>query len=549
MPNGTPVSVTATLRWRRAFIALFALLQLGKLLLAVRLPPFADEAFYWQESRHLAWGYSDLPGLTAWLIRLGQAMAGDGVLAMRWPFLLLGAALPWLVVAWSRRHVTAVAAWQAGLLALGMPLLGTLGVLALPDVPLTAAAMLSLLFLDRALEARARWPWLALGLSLAVLVASHYRAAMMLIAGLLFVVLTPRGRRVWRHPGWYGALLLGALGVVPTLLYNVEHQWAGLAFQAVDRNPWRFHADALRQPLEQALVTTPMLYALLLWALWRSLCRRWQGAPWDVAGMVGISFVLGYFLGGLFADDLRFRLHWPLPGYLPLLALVPGLLAGLRWRRVWVAALGITLVLAQAATMTVLLAASQPGDGAGMWRANGVARAFAGWPQAVALVARQLADEPGRVLVADNFKLAAELDFGLRGSRVVYVLDSPANSKHGRAVQLADWHRDAAALRRQQAGASALLAVEETSLREAARPEWLGSLCANFDRLQAAGRLDLPHMDRHIALYRARVRAHPHYDSRGRDGCVIWREAHRVAYPLARDAGAGRDIQGTDTPR
>ena len=29
--------------------------------------------------------------------------------------------------------------------------------------------------------------------------------------------------------------------------------------------------------------------------------------------------VLGYFLFGLFGDDLRFRLHWPLPAYAPAL--------------------------------------------------------------------------------------------------------------------------------------------------------------------------------------------------------------------------------------
>ena len=57
----------------------FALSQLAKLWVAATLAPFGDEAFYWQESRHPAWGYSDLPPLTAWLIRLGEALAGHGL--------------------------------------------------------------------------------------------------------------------------------------------------------------------------------------------------------------------------------------------------------------------------------------------------------------------------------------------------------------------------------------------------------------------------------------------------------------------------------------
>ena len=50
---------------RNAFVALWALLLLVKIVLAAQLPLFVDEAFYWQEGQHLAWAYSDLPGLTA----------------------------------------------------------------------------------------------------------------------------------------------------------------------------------------------------------------------------------------------------------------------------------------------------------------------------------------------------------------------------------------------------------------------------------------------------------------------------------------------------
>ena len=81
----------AAARWRAAFVALFVPLSAAKLWLACTLPPFGDEAFYWQESRHPAWGYSDLPPLTAWLVRLGEATAGHGAFGTRWPFLLLDA--------------------------------------------------------------------------------------------------------------------------------------------------------------------------------------------------------------------------------------------------------------------------------------------------------------------------------------------------------------------------------------------------------------------------------------------------------------------------
>jgi 4-amino-4-deoxy-L-arabinose transferase-like glycosyltransferase len=536
-PAGDGASVTAAQSWQRAFVAVFVIESLLKLMLAARLPLFADEAFYWQESRHLAWGYSDLPGLTAWMIRFGQTLAGEGALALRWPFLLVGALLPWLVVLWTRRHFGARRGWQAGLVALGLPLAGTLGVLALPDVVLATMAMLAVLALDRAIE-RDRWrDWLLLGVALLLAVASHYRAAMLLVAGAVFALATVRGRSLWRRPGWYLALAFGALGVVPVLIYNLGHQWAGLAFQAVERNPWRFHADALAQPLEQAFVCTPPLYALLLWAAWCSLRRVREGAPWDLAGTLAPVFLLGYFLGGLFADDLRFRLHWPLPGYLPLVAVLPALLAETRWRRGWLATAFAVLAVAQIVTFALLFAAVRGGDG-GWMRDNGVGRAFAGWREAGVIASRQLHGDGATVLVADNFKLGAELDFALHGERPVYVLDSPANHKHGRAPQLRDWRLDQQALVDTHAGAPVLLAVEETSLREAQRPAWLGSICARFDGLQPVTRLDLPRMDRRIAFYRGRVRAAPLADPRGRDGCVVWRQYYAVV--SAAMAAAGR---------
>ena len=127
---------------RRWFIGLWVLLLLTKLVLAAHLPLFVDEAFYWQEGQHLAWAYSDLPGLTAWLTRLGVAIGGDNTLALRAPFLLIAALLPWLVARITAREYDAVQGWQAGIFAMLLPLAGTLGLLAVPDAAMTFATLL-----------------------------------------------------------------------------------------------------------------------------------------------------------------------------------------------------------------------------------------------------------------------------------------------------------------------------------------------------------------------------------------------------------------------
>ncbi len=481
-------------KWRTAFWVAWTVVLLAKIALAANLAPFGDEAWYWQESRHLAWSYSDLPLATAWLIRLGEAAFGHSALAMRAPFLLFGALLPLLMVRIGCRMFDSVAGWCAGLLTLALPLLGTLGIFALPDVPLTFASALALDALESAARKGRLRDWYILGVALAGAWLSHYRAAMLLLIGLAFLCLTPRGRVLWRERGLWLALAISFLGLVPLLLFNLEHHWVALGFQLVDRNPWHFHADALVQPIEQALVCTPLFYLLLLWAAWQCLRRRHAGAPWDLLAICAIIPIAAYFVLGCFADDTRFRVHWPLPGYLPLLLVVPVLLRELtmtRWMRVAVSLTLVMLLLGQTLAFAYLAVAAVPGGAATFARMKAFPEQFVGWRGVSAqtqalLVQPRFADS---VLVADNFMLAAELDFALGGARPVYTLDHPLNVKHGRAPQLALWGRDEAGLRA-LGPRGVLLVVEPTARRERERAEWLQSLCGRIDILAPVAKLD-----------------------------------------------------------
>jgi len=489
--------------WRDAFLVAFLMVQVIKFVIAARLSPFVDEAFYWMESRRLDVGYSDLPALTAWMIAAGEHVLGHGLLGMRLMFLLVGACLPWLVVALARHVGDRRQAWQAGLLALGLPLLGSFGVMAMPDVPLTAGFILATVGLVRAFE-RDRWvDWCLVGIGLAICWLAHYRAAMPMLAGLLLFTLTPRGRARWLRPGFWLAMAIAALGLVPIIVYNLRQSGVGLAFQLVDRNPWQFHADALVQPLEQAVACTPLLYGFLLWAAWQAWRRRAQ-APWDIIATLSITYIVAWFVLGLFADDLRFRVHWPLQGYLPLLAVLPALWRGADRR--WVIATAGVAAMGLLAGFAYLALASSP-TGAGRlagWRA--FPSNFTGWQEAADAMTPLLAARPDALPVADNFKLAAELSFAL--DRPVHSLDSSLNVKHGRAPQLADWRLDEAGLAATK-GAPIVLAVDESSLREDERLPWWVSLCSRVEAPTPVGRLDLFSGRKRIAFYLARVPAAP----------------------------------------
>ena len=108
----------------------FLLLAVVKTFLAFKLDLYSDEIFYWLASTQLALGYSDLPFMTALLVRLGSSLTDGSALAVRSIFLVMGSTVP-LLVYWLAYPITGKqAARQSALISLCLPLGGFLGLLA-----------------------------------------------------------------------------------------------------------------------------------------------------------------------------------------------------------------------------------------------------------------------------------------------------------------------------------------------------------------------------------------------------------------------------------
>lgn len=479
------------------FLVLWASLSILKVWLAWRLPLFVDEAFYVWESRHPAWAYSDLPGMTAWLIRLGTSLGKASVLAVRLPFLLIGAALPWLVVRLAARWFGERPGWCAGLLVLLMPMSGLLGLLALPDVPMVFAALLCLEGIACCREKLSLSACMLLLAGLVFGAFSHYRFAMVVLAGAFGLWLDARGRELLREPRMWCVAMLGAAAWWPLLQWNLQHEGAGLQFQLLDRNPWRFHADGWQWLPIQCFLVTPPLFLLLLSA-WN---RAWRGSnhaaePWRLLHGIALVSVAGYFLLGFFADRERVSFHWPLAGWLALLIAAPVVLFGWkRWARVSVYTVGaIGLVSA----MAWLAVAGSPSSRGELLAGKAYPAGFAGW--------REIADDlrhaslPSTTrIVADNFALAAQLSFAL-GREDILVLDHPLNRKHGRAEQLRTWN--ALFDPRGQTIGDMLLVVEDSAIPMKHRLAAYHERCAQFGALPVVRTVNVDHGRKRFLLYR-----------------------------------------------
>src|SRR5690606_2253268 len=284
----------------------------------------------------------------------------------------------------------------------------------------------------RASSPGAAWQ-LALGLVVGAL--AHYRFAAVIGVGGLVLLSLPQGRAMLRDPRVWLAIGVGVLAWLPLLAWNLGNAEAGLRFQLVDRHPWSLHLDDIAFLPIQALLVTPLLLAALADAAW----RHWRD-PDPVAAWLarnGASRVLGVFVLGFFADSERVSFHWPLPGYLALLPLLPMSLA--RWSSAWrracaaLVAIGLALLLAGFAVAATPSLRARLAAGKA-WPGN-----FAGWAPLAEAVRDMRATMPaGTRLVAGSFKVGAELGFAL-GDPDIAVLPHPLNGRHGRQPQLQLW--------------------------------------------------------------------------------------------------------------
>jgi len=489
-----------------AVVAFAVLMALLRVVLASQLPLFGDEAFYWECSRRLAWGYADHPFVTAGLVRLGTDWLGDSPLGVRLPFLLLSCTTAPLVFALARPRLGARGAWLATAASQCLPLAAVAGSLAVPDVPLLALALAAIVALDRTLRLGGRCPAWLFGACTALGLATHLRFLLVLLGALVVLCATARGRRSLGTAPMRGALLLSALGFVPWLLVNVQLDFAPLLYQLVGRHASSGGAPALWEHVGlQCLVVGPLLYLALLAAA-VGLVQRTRRGDQDAGLLLPFSLLplLFWLIASPFADARHDAAHWTLSAYLPLCVGLPPVLDGLARR----GRLGRLAALAVPVSSLLLLALVLAHPGGGRFGMPSVSEAFSGWRELAAASRLALADLPDdTLLVADTYQVTAQLAFALPG-HPSFTLDHESGERDGRALQYVLWQRDGAALAARQ-GAPVLLVVEITATDYGERSAWRQDVLARFDAVRELGKVEVPlepsSRMRRFLLFAARV--------------------------------------------
>lgn len=310
-------------------VALFAT-NLG---IAGAVPLMDDEVYYWAWTRELQLSYYDHPPMVAYAMAVSTRMFGNAAWAVRLPSCLALAVVWWLIVDWMRPRTL----WPA-IAALPVFLLGA--ILATPDAMLmlfwTAYARW-LVAVHRTIDRDAGGPswalWLLGGVILGGGGLSKYTMA--ISVPIAFISLALYAGRRW--PRWLPGFLLHGLVALaitsPIVIYNIQHDWAGLRFQ------WQHSMGERRWSLTgfcefaglQVLLFGTMTVWLLPWVI-RNL-YRWR--RWPALRVAAVLYVLPWLFFLWKATHSRVEANWGVVAFLTLWPLAAVWYRQVRASRMW----------------------------------------------------------------------------------------------------------------------------------------------------------------------------------------------------------------------
>lgn len=511
--------------WHRRFLLFLAGVVAWRLLylIAAPLDLAPDEAYYWDWSRRLAWGYYSKPPLIAWLIALSTRVLGTSAFAVRLPAVVLSAVGLWAIYALGRRMFDARAGFWAAVLAAASPLASALGFVMTIDAPVVCYWSVALYTLWRACEdrpGRMHW-WAAAGVVTCLGILAKFIMPVMLVLFPFLACLDPRIRATLRRPGPYVWLALALVSLVPVLAWNAGHEWVTFRHTAVhfDTHPAGVVSGALSF-LEsaglQALAVSPVTWLLLVVlsciGLWR--WRRLQTPVRYLLAFSAVPLLCALLLG------LRQRINgnWLAVFYPAGFILVAGWAMGNvslgaradALRKAFRPAVAVGAVLA---VLAYALPVVLPRAGVDVARMPQV-RMLLGWRELGRRVSALYRDRERTFLVTTSRRVAGELAFYVEGRPTVYRWPG---SQGAVSSQYEIWPGP-----RDKLGWDALIVLP---LDDALPPD----LADAFDAVEPAGTLDVPFGGggrRRFALYWGRaLRRWPGTNAGPETACI-----HRPAW-------------------
>jgi hypothetical protein len=262
-----------------------------RIIAAFTVPLTGDEAYYWEWSRHLAFGYTDHPPAVAWSIA-AFSFFGTNPGVVRLPFVACGIIATLALAAAASRLSGDKNA--GGVVALAFSLTPAMSLAfgsASPDGPYLAFWCVGMWLAVVAFDRPTPRNFAFLGIALGGVMLSRMTGAALLF-GIAMYALMPQNRRFWKDGLWLSFAVAG-LCFAPFVLWNAQHQWATFDFTFFTRHV--NEGFSIRRVFEtlgvQAAAYSPGIW---LGVLFCALRPRSALVEWTAVPLFAILMVLAF---------------------------------------------------------------------------------------------------------------------------------------------------------------------------------------------------------------------------------------------------------------
>ena len=308
-PNGTEQRVLPPVAW-----PLVATVIVAKLVVTLpfldRYGWHRDELYLLSSARHLQGAYVDFPAVAPLIGRAVVEVFGPSLYALRLSAIAASCVTIVLTALIAREldggrtaQLVAVVAFACTPLALGAPVLFQPNSF---DLLLWAAILLLTARLLGTENARLL-PWLGLLAGLAL--ATKWTSVWLLVGLVLGGLFSARARAFARTPWLYLAVAIAALFLIPTVVWEMRHDWPSIEFASNQNADTR--ADESRPEFLLNLVVRTGFFVAPLWIA--GLVRLWRDPRYRPLAAAAVFVVVAFCAGGG-------RSYYPFPVFVVLFA-------------------------------------------------------------------------------------------------------------------------------------------------------------------------------------------------------------------------------------
>jgi len=298
-----------------------------------------------------------------WTIWLTTNLLGTNIIGIRFGAWLYGLGALIFIYLISRKFWNHKITFWVIFATISVPLFNTAGIFFTPDPPLIFFWLGTTYFIIQAIERRHWKYWILTGLFGGLAMLSKYTAVFWFISAFLFLLLHSDGRKYFRTPKPYIAVLVALVAFSPEIIWNAQNDWASFAYQSTRRaNEMRtLRIDYFLGYLgAQLFAISPVLYLGAIVTMFSSAIKcireKWKKISFratETVNLVLFSFSLPMLLF-FSAVGLVYwvKLNWLIPIYfIPIAGFVANSIHNRKKWHIW----GTSIAMITTITITIVM--------------------------------------------------------------------------------------------------------------------------------------------------------------------------------------------------